>query len=340
MRTRFALFAVASICAALAFPQFAASSTYATFNIPSAEGPGIPTGINKWGSATGYYTTIAGPYRGFLYQSSTGAVTTFSVLATDVVGTYPTSINDTGWIVGYFDDATGMHGFLRNPKYTILDAPGAGTGIGQGTQALSINDAGEIAGVYWDSSSIEHGFVRSASGNYTTFNVPGGANVTNAVINQSGEVAGTYTVEMTTSTPYGYVMDTTGNITTVAVPSAEETYVTGINASGEVAGYYYYVGNAEPFFRDQFGNITTFNVAGYDWTAGIEDNGNVVGTYQIDDYTVFKGWQMTSSGDLTHFLDPSSGPEGTVAWCVSGNGKVAGYYFDSEYNAHNFVKLN
>jgi hypothetical protein len=197
MHKRLALSAVALVCFALALPPRGVAGTYETFDIPGAAGPGIPQGVNKWGSVTGYYGTISSTTTyGFLYQSN-GAITSFSVVASKVSGTYPMSINDSGWIVGYYTGGSGggLHGFLRNPKYTTLDAPGAGTASGQGTKALSINDSGEIAGVYWDSSSVEHGFVRDASGNYTSFDVPGGSAVVNAVLNQSGEVAGTYNVD-------------------------------------------------------------------------------------------------------------------------------------------------
>jgi len=340
MHQRLAFSAAALICFSLALPLRSSAGTYVTFDIPGAKGAGIPQGINKWGTVTGYYTTTSGTYYGFLYQPS-GAVTTFSVLASKVSGTYPMSINDSGWIAGYFYDATGRHGFLRNPKYTALDAPGAGTASSQGTEALSINDSGEIAGVFWDSSSVEHGFLRDASGNYTTFDIPGGANVTSAVLNQNGEVAGSYQASGSPfDIPSGYVRDTAGNITSFVVPNSAETFVTGINLSGQITGYYYSAGTAQPFFRDQYGNFTTFNITGYIWTAGIEDNGDVVGTYKVTNSNTRKGWQMTTTGVLSFFKDPSAGSQGTYPWCVSGNGKIAGYYFDSLGNPHEFVEHN
>ena len=341
MHKRLALSAAALICFSLALPLRSSAGTYVTFDIPGAKGAGIPQGINKWGTVTGYYTTTSGTYYGFLYQPS-GTVTTFSVLASKVSGTYPTSINDSGWIVGYFYDATGRHGFLRNPKYTVLDAPGAGTANGQGTQALSINNLGEIAGVFWDSSSVEHGFVRDGSGNYTTFDIPGGSAVMNAVLNQDGVVAGTYNVHTTGANyTYGYVMDTMGNITTFAVPGdVYGTSVVAINSYGEVTGTYYPTVNPQEFLRDQFGNITTFNIAGYIWTAGIEDNADIVGTYKATNSNTRKGWQMTTAGTLSYFKDPSAGSQGTYAWCVSGNGRIAGYYFDSVGAPHQFVEHN
>ena len=59
------------------------------------------------------------------------------------------SINDLGQIVGYYDDASGHHGFLYSGGiYTTIDDPLA-TG---GTVATSINDLGQIVGYYDDAS--------------------------------------------------------------------------------------------------------------------------------------------------------------------------------------------
>jgi hypothetical protein len=57
-------------------------------------------------------------------------------------------------------------------KITSFDAPGAGTGIGQGTTGDSINKKGEITGYYSDALGY-HGFVRSLNGKITTFDAPG-----------------------------------------------------------------------------------------------------------------------------------------------------------------------
>ncbi len=327
----------ALVCLALATPSTVVASTYITFDVPGSSGGGLPQAVNKWGSVTGWYSTGGqlDAYYGFLYQPN-GSVITF--LVPGQWRTIPLSISDSGWIAGYYYGQNGvLHGFLRNPKYTTLDAPGAGTESGQGTEALSINDAGEIAGVYFDSSSIEHGFTWSSSAGFTTFDIPGGSAVTSAVLNQSGEVAGSYNVSAVGATySDAYVMDATGNITTFAVPDWVETFVAGINSSGQIAGY----STTQSFFRDQFGNITTFSITGYEGTAGIEDSGTVVGLYKVTSSTTFRGWQRTSAGVVSYFKDPSAGSEGTFPTCVSSNGKVAGYYFDSQGNSHDFEKTN
>jgi hypothetical protein len=314
----------------LAAPQFAAANTFINFDVPAA-GPGgaIPTGVNKGGSVVGWYVSSGG-YTSFLWQTN-GTVTTIKVPR--MTTTFAMSISGTGWIAGYYDDKTGLHhGFLRNPRYATLDAPGAGTKGGQGTEALSINDAGEIAGVYFDSSSVEHGFIRDASGNYTSFDVSGANAVTSAILSQNGKIAGSYTAGSPGTSSHGYVRDTLGNITTFDPPSSSDTFVYGINANGEVAGQYSGLGG-NGFVRDSSGNITTFTVSGLALVAGIADAGNVYGMNQTGkDH----GWKYTSAGAVSSFNDSSAGPKGTFPLCVSGDNKVAGYYWDSQGIVHEF----
>ena len=64
---------------------------------------------------------------------------------------------------------------MRAPDgtFTTFDAPGAGTGLFQGTNPFSINPAGAIAGYTLDASNVNHGFLRARDGTITTFDAPG-----------------------------------------------------------------------------------------------------------------------------------------------------------------------
>ncbi len=86
------------------------------------------------------------------------------------VGTWPTSINPSGTITGYYIDASIEHGFLRAPdgSFTTFDAPGSFY-----TQPQSINPAGVVTGSYIDASNMSHGFLRALDGSFTTFDAPG-----------------------------------------------------------------------------------------------------------------------------------------------------------------------
>jgi len=108
-----------------------------------------------------------------------------------------------GTIAGrYFDDNSVQHGFVRTPNGVIItfDAPGAGTAPFQGTFPAiqdGINAAGAVTGSSWDPNDVFHGYVRSANGVITMFDVPGAG--TGAFqrtlpggINDSGIIEGSY----------------------------------------------------------------------------------------------------------------------------------------------------
>ena len=60
--------------------------------------------------------------------------------------------------------------FVRaEPTITTFDAPGAGTGPGQGTIAFAINPAGTISGRYADAGGAIHAIVRTPDGTISTF---------------------------------------------------------------------------------------------------------------------------------------------------------------------------
>jgi probable HAF family extracellular repeat protein len=71
------------------------------------------------------------------------------------LGTFASGINGSGQIVGQYQNASGLHGFLLSGgTYTTLDDPAAT----RGTNAFGINTAGQIVGYYTDNNG-DHGFL-------------------------------------------------------------------------------------------------------------------------------------------------------------------------------------
>ena len=80
------------------------------------------------------------------------------------------------------------HGFLLSEGvYTTLDFPDAAFTVAEG-----INNEGQIAGLYFDTSGNEHGFVLSKKGVYTTIDIPDSAATAVFSINVKGEIVGFY----------------------------------------------------------------------------------------------------------------------------------------------------
>src|SRR5215813_12052415 len=103
------------------------------------------------------------------------------------------------------------------PTVTSFDAPGAGTGPGQGTQPFGINPAGVITGFYTDAGDANHGFLRNRNGVITTFDPPGAGtgpgHGTNAFsINPAGAIGGRYSDA--SSVFHGFLRTPDGTITT------------------------------------------------------------------------------------------------------------------------------
>ncbi len=88
----------------------------------------------------------------------------------------------------YTDSSDVQHGFLyQQGKFTNIDFPGNG---GE-TVAYGINSTGEIVGYYFLNSFI-HGFLRNASGTYSTIDYPAAEYTYPGGINDAGSIAGTF----------------------------------------------------------------------------------------------------------------------------------------------------
>ena len=144
-------------------------------------------GIGNNGIIVGNYTqTGSGIRAGFVYNG--GLFSAISEPWADNI--VAQSINDSGIIVGYYQDGSGYHGYSDDSGvFSIVNFPGSTE-----TLAYGINAAGWIVGVY-DSGIGEHGFL-DESGSFTTINyptaTPDGCGTLPTGINNQGVVVGTY----------------------------------------------------------------------------------------------------------------------------------------------------
>jgi len=230
-----------------AFVRAASGTITASIDAPGA-GTAIyqgteAIGINTAGDIAGFYIDSSYIHHGFV-RAANGGVTTFDVpdagtgggTFKNLIGTAPLCINTAGDVAGTYTDATGArHGFERTADGTIttFDAPGAATGTGtfQGTVGISINTAGTIAGTYVDASDLLHGFVRSAKGAITSFDIPGASagmligGTASFGINTAGKVTGAYSD--TSMVFHGFLLTpTTTKLTSSPKPSTYGEAVT------------------------------------------------------------------------------------------------------------------
>ena len=198
--------------------------------------------------------------------------------------------------------------------FTTIDVTGAGTGTLQGTFALGIDTAGDVAGTYSDSNGIAHGFVRAASGTITTYTAP------------LAGIAG--------------VGSTTGG---------KGTFFTSMDGAGDIAGYYSDANNlyhalvlpagstAMSYFDDS--GATTFGHLGTAAT-GINSAGVVTGFFR-DANLVYHGFVRATNGTFTQIDATGAGTgtnQGTEPLSINSAGVITGFFSDANFVHHGFVR--
>jgi hypothetical protein len=249
--------------------------------------------------------------------------------------TYPTSINNSGTVTGFYADANGGHGFLRglDGSFVTFDAPGS-----QNIYPSSINAAGAVTGNYSTTTS-QYGFLRTADGTWTTFDVPGTfpSSSGNPIgINDSGTIAGPFfDGEM-----HGFLRNPDGSLITIDAPESTYTYPTCINSGGMVTGIYDDVNyDSHGFVRRSGGQWVSFDVPGDNFgffppTLSINDEGVVVGSYLQVSTT--QGFLWHSGSALITF--EVAGASVTLPSGINSSGAVVGSYPDSTSTYYGFVR--
>jgi hypothetical protein len=292
--------------------------------------------------------------------------------ANDFNGTIPTSINIEGVIAGYYVDATNVyHAFVRSPtgKFASFEAPNADTTAQSfnGTLASAINDLGEVTGFYFDAAGLQHGFVRSATGKFTSFDVPGAAGFSNPVaINLEGEVVGYYLDSK--SQFHGFLRKPNGSFVRIDGPGGCESgtsagcfgaAATNVNLFGTVAASY--ADNSGNFvniglIRSPEGRLTKYEApdAGTGpqqgtgcpgCATGLNASGAIAGTY-TDSNNVIHGFLRSPKGEFTKFDAPNAGTassQGTgcpsdCAVALNDFGEITGNYIDATFTFHGFFR--
>jgi hypothetical protein len=208
------------------------------------------------------------------------------------------SLNNSGTIVGGYADADGAyHSFLRlkNGELTEFDPPGVTY-----SSALGINDAGEIAGGYYDGTS--HGYIRAADGSFTEFEPPNSVWAVAGPINDEGEVEGDF--QESDLVYRGFVREPNGSFVVFDAPDAgagsgQGTLgFSGINKHGTAVGVYFDAdGYPHGYTRTSDGTFAEFDVPGSIATYpfgpdGINDSGVTTGFF-IDQYGALHGFMRT-----------------------------------------------
>jgi hypothetical protein len=258
--------------------------------------------------------------------------------------------------------------YANPPDLVVFNAPGAGTGLVQGTGCFGctfgINQSGAVVGTYSDANNVFHAFLRHPNGTFATFDAPGADMTANSfhgtqaqTINDLGAIAGTYTDVK--GAAHGYLRDPFGRFTTFDVPGAMNgTTVIYLSLDGNIAGFALDVNLLfHAFLRRPDGTFAVF--AGPDACT----TGTLAGCFgseatHVDFFGTSVGNFMDSSPNLVShgfIRDPFGGratfdvpgagrglDQGTgCPGCNLGVdlfGTIAGTYTDANYVFHGFVR--
>jgi probable HAF family extracellular repeat protein len=215
----------------------------------------------------------------------------------------------TGGLLAATDPAT-----AAAYTFTQIDVPGAIL-----TNALDINNAGQIVGIFADSTSL-HGFL-DTGGSFTQIDVPG-SNFTFADgVNDAQQVVGCFNPSGGCSTGFLF---SGGSFTQFHAPGSPPlaTVVNGINNLGQIVGF---TGPGGDSFVYSDGIFTVINLPGP--PEGINDAGQIVGGTGTHGF-------LDTGGSFTQIDVP--GASRTTAFGINDAGQIVGGFTDST-GTHGFL---
>ncbi len=259
-------------------PNSGSIEVITTFDYPGAGNVTLPQKINEKGDVVGEFIDSNGVVRGFV-RFSDGRFSAPIVEPNDAVGfTEGRGINNSGTVCGdYVGSDFRVHSFfLSGGTFTEYDVPGA-----LQTNLLSINDAGDFTGAWYDDVSGTFQAFVGHGGTITSFNVAGSTTFAYEINNSEQLLVGYYVDG--SGIPHGYFRDANGTLHFPIDPSGSvATFLFGLNDRNWVVGRYRDAsGVTHGLFFVPPDNFFTFNYPGSTFTAlnGINDQGVICGRY-------------------------------------------------------------
>ena len=187
-------------------------------------------------------------------------------------------INKAGAAAGWCTSTkTGLsQGFVyASGKFTAINFPKS-----NGTQAIGINDKGDVVGLYLDSTSVQHGYVKRGT-KYTSIDVSGDSTTEAWGINNSGQIT---VFAVNSSGGYDSFLYNGKTFKKISDPSAGTTGTIAriVNNKGDVAGAYFNSSGLEVGFLRHSGKYYDVkDPKGANGTRpdGLNDQVEIVGRY-------------------------------------------------------------
>jgi hypothetical protein len=223
-----------------------------------------------------------------------------------------------------------------------------------GTLGFAINASGIIAGYYLNSNAVPTAYIRTAGGQYTSFQAPGagiGPNLQQGTtpyeITDGGAIGGEY--EDGKYVYHGFVRYARGSYLTYEAPWASQipndtvdqgTFTDAINSSVDTAGFYYNAqGYYHGFIRYSNGSfvqvIPSGSVISYVCEGDcLNNSGTSAGNY-AGPGGIVRGFVRSAAGSITTIAKP--GAVITVINGINNRNRVTGDYVDTSDVTWSFI---
>ena len=257
-------------------------------------------GINNEGLIAGYFGSGAKghPNKGYRLSKPYSQGNYASENYPGSRQTQVTGLNDTGTTVGFWSTqnkaslANNNFGFyLRAGHFHEVNFPAQGTSNPPVDQLLGVNDSNVAVGFYVNAQGDSRGYTFNIkTGRYARVELPGinnlgkGTSLTASAINNSGGVAGFYSLNG--GTTKGFYKTSGGHVYKLTVKGASATTPFGVNDSGEVVGAYTTgTGSSAQSFgftwtrAHGFQTVSDPHGIGSTLINGVNDRGDLVGFY-------------------------------------------------------------
>jgi uncharacterized membrane protein len=261
-------------------------------------------------------------------------------------GTQPNAINNSGQIVGFYFDASGVfHSYSQiGNQYTTITPPNEST-VRPFSIATGINPQGQIVGAYRGTDGLSHGYLLSG-GPYTSLDDPLAVHGTRTFgINAPGQIVGEYLDA--NFTLRGFLLSG-GKYTPIDDPLAGSGAFLGtvpfsINASGRIVGVYIDSAGINHGFLLSGGVYTTMDdplgvgAQGGTQPSQINDQEQIVGGY-FDASGLPHGYIQVGN-QYTTVDDPAGNPPGQGSFVngINDPGQLVGGYYDATGLEHGFL---
>jgi hypothetical protein len=208
------------------------------------------------------------------------------------------------------------------------------------TIGVAIDTGSDVAGTWYDSSFVSHGFLRTADGTITPFDPPGSTGTNVYGLNDNQWIVGSFSDGSQT---HGFVRAADGTITVYDAPGGTGyTEIYGINKSNAFAGTYAASdGNDYAFVLSSKGRFKSFAAPDggrYAYATAINAKNETAGAYVGAD-SITHGFVRTREGVLTSFDVP--GADEPFVRSINAKGAVAGnaFVYPDSNSGHGYVRL-